>query len=365
MRSVPMTHILFVIAHLQRTGPVNILYNLCRGLLQAGFQTTIVTLRAENADSRIDDFRTLGVLIHSLNATLLDCETRTRHITSHIRGLIKLYRPDIIHAHGYHAVLSVAPLSPDIPSLATLHNRATEDFPNSKGKLIGKYMLTRYMRALRKFRNVVAVSSSTSMPYKQYGLNNLEIINNGIDTFKFSPVTKHHSEKPVFALSGRLEPEKGILDILQAFAQLSYRLIVLGSGSLLEPCRHRFRDTPTIQFMGHTDQVENYLQQADYYISNSQSEGLSLAVCEAISCGLWPVLSDIPSHHDILDTCHIGTFIPRREPTTLSIIQAVETALKITSSPNELHQAIEEHFSEKRMTNDYIHLYNRLTNGTL
>ena len=45
----------------------------------------------------------------------------------------------------------------------------------------------------------------------------------------------------------------------------------------------------------------NYLQLSDFFISNSQSEGLPYATMEAMACGLPCVLSDIEAHREIVE----------------------------------------------------------------
>ena len=47
-----------------------------------------------------------------------------------------------------------------------------------------------------------------------------------------------------------------------------------------------------IHFRDQLSNMRDYLQASDFYISYSKSEGMSLAVCEGVACGLTPVLSD-------------------------------------------------------------------------
>lgn len=44
-----------------------------------------------------------------------------------------------------------------------------------------------------------------------------------------------------------------------------------------------------------------YMKISDVYISASKSEGFSISVLEALSCGLGLFLSDIPSHREVVN----------------------------------------------------------------
>ena len=51
---------------------------------------------------------------------------------------------------------------------------------------------------------------------------------------------------------------------------------------------------------GFTTNVYEYLKASDYYISASDIEGLANTILESMSVGLPMLLSDIPSHNEIL-----------------------------------------------------------------
>lgn len=58
---------------------------------------------------------------------------------------------------------------------------------------------------------------------------------------------------------------------------------------------------PSVVFHGFVDNVVPWLQASDLFVSASASEGMPLAVLEALSCGLPALLSDIPPHREIRD----------------------------------------------------------------
>ena len=65
-------NLLFVVPHLRKGGPVDVLYNICKEILKfADIQVELLTLRQECKKSKISDFRDLGVPIIQLNKSYL------------------------------------------------------------------------------------------------------------------------------------------------------------------------------------------------------------------------------------------------------------------------------------------------------
>ena len=72
-------------------------------------------------------------------------------------------------------------------------------------------------------------------------------------------------------------------------------LLIAGAGPEEEGLRELATElgSPAIRFLGRTDQPERVLRAADLFILPSQREGQSVALLEAMACGLVPVVSDL------------------------------------------------------------------------
>lgn len=360
-------NILFITSHLRKGGPVNIIYSLCRELVRlSGYKVVLLTLRKEGLGSMLSDFRDLGIRVITLSYSYSYCELRTSVVRNEIQKIVDGLNIDIVHIHGYHAAISCCKLR-HVQLLATLHDRAKEDFLNVFGPIVGRYMLKRYYSALRKFDANVAVSASTAEAYSGI-LPHLSHVNNGIDTSLFKPLASRKREElrkslgiptsaSVFVSSGRIEKEKRMEELVSWFASLpdtvKVELYVLGDGSRLLACRNIARGHNNIHFTGQVSNVKDYLQASDFYISNSKSEGMSLAVCEGVACGLTPVLSKIPSHHDMIDI--VGGFL-------FDNFNNIDMTKVLTNrkSPQLLYEEINRHFSVHSMTQGYLKIYNEL-----
>jgi len=71
--------------------------------------------------------------------------------------------------------------------------------------------------------------------------------------------------------------------------------------------------------IGHVENVDEYLQAADCFLSASESEGLPNAVIEALAWGLPFILSNIPAHREIqLIRNEAGDLFPLRDHRVLT-----------------------------------------------
>ena len=91
-----------------------------------------------------------------------------------------------------------------------------------------------------------------------------------------------------------------LCDAFHASANIqSISLQMLGSGPLFNTISEKFKHAQNINFLGHRDDIGPYLRGANYFISTSYSEGMPNSVLEALSFGLYCIISDIPPHREI------------------------------------------------------------------
>ena len=360
-------NLLIVTAHLRKGGPVDVIYNLCKEYKKyPEIHVKIATLRAESPNSKINDFKKLGMEIIQLNWSRLKCEIHPQKLTAKIQEIVNKEKIDIINAHGYYACVGCAALT-GVKKISTLHNRANEDYINVYGRIIGNYMLSHLYKALYQYNLNVTVAKNAAGFYQKI-IPHVTYVNNGIDTDKFGLLEESKTNtlkeklklpynKRILISTGRIEKEKRYEDLITWFNHLPQKeflaLVIVGDGSRLEACKKLAEGNQNIYFTGRINNVAEYLQCSDYFISYSKSEGMSMALCEAISSGLYPILSDIPSHHDAADA--IGGYFYKE-------IQQInmEEILSKKINKEELHQYIVDNFSIFTMGNGYINLFQQL-----
>ena len=114
---------------------------------------------------------------------------------------------------------------------------------------------------------------------------------------------------------GRLTTNKDPLAVLdgleRALPQMpgAQVLMVFGDDTLLEGVEQRVRDSEILRSavalhgrVAH-DELPNFYGAADIFVSGSHSEGSGDALIEAMSSGVVPVVTDIPSFRTIAGDC--------------------------------------------------------------
>lgn len=149
----------------------------------------------------------------------------------------------------------------------------------------------------------------------------------GVDTERFVPIRRSHQNSPVRILCPRgFLPVYNNEYIIRALAQLpidipEFTVTFVAGGPLEKEVRMLADSTlsPNIRarlkFLGGVtqDQLVRELQESDICISVSRSDGTSSSVLEAMSCGLYPLLSDIPQNRAWVDGTN-GAVVPFDAP---------------------------------------------------
>lgn len=148
-------------------------------------------------------------------------------------------------------------------------------------------------------------SADVATYYKKISAKPFCIIQNGFDTEKFK-VIDSAAKNYDFIYVGRLIKTKNVQRTLELIGQ-SHSLAIVGDG----PLRRELADMSSATIIGpvENDALPELLNEAKFYISMSLTEGCPKCVYEAILCGLYPVLSRIPAHAEIVEDLGYGVLL--------------------------------------------------------
>jgi len=116
--------------------------------------------------------------------------------------------------------------------------------------------------------------------------------------------------KKICLFLGRLHPIKGLENLIHAWARLSqhidgWQLSLVGPGNdgykkKLENLVHKLNVADTVIFAGpqYGQEKAKWFKSSEFFISPSQSEGMPIAILEAMSYGLPVLLTDACNFHD-------------------------------------------------------------------
>lgn len=250
-----------------------------------------------------------------------------------VRGFIRALRAaqeakeyDVLHAHSPHVgfLLLLNQLLHG-RSLRGAILRVNYSYSGSGLKLRNRLMLLPIFATFARLTFVSDASfQSFPWPYRLLAGGRSCVIPNGVDVSLLDGVTRGSpprgsGENFTVACVGRLISSKNPFVVLDAFLRgtdLPSRLSFVGEGYLSNRLVERAseaRPDARVEFTGllPRDDVYRALAGADLFVSASLAEGMPMAVLEAMACRCPVVLSDIPSHREILGD---ADFIPLVRP---------------------------------------------------
>lgn len=131
------------------------------------------------------------------------------------------------------------------------------------------------------------------------------VVPNGVNHERFFPRPSECEFDLIYV--GRLIPIKGV-DRLARLVPPALRLCVIGEGPDADALFGRRERTRWIAHVSN-DQLPTYLQAARCFLSLSRAEGSPKALLEAVFCGCFPILSEIPAHRAIVDDLGYGALV--------------------------------------------------------
>ncbi len=179
----------------------------------------------------------------------------------------------------------------------------------------------RLVRAIGRMDRVVTMGTKAVEYYRSRGLtHSFHVIPGAIDAERFRPGDE--ARQADIILVGRLVEIKRIDILLEAVALAARSLptitaLIVGDGPLRAALEQQARELGIdgrVRFTGQQSDVEAWYRRARVFALTSDSEGLSLAMMEAMSCGLAPVVSDVGDLGDMIEEGVSGHLVPRRRP---------------------------------------------------
>jgi len=370
-------NIIYIVSTLKNSGPINILFNIVKYIDFNKNYVSIITLSPEPLNSRIQEFKDLGIKILPINLSRISGIFLLRN---EVNKIINKLNPDIIHSHGLRSDSISIALSKKYNIVSTVHNFPFIDYPMKFGNLKGKLMATKHFSVIKKFKYAIACSKSIAAEFRNQKKITLKSIQNGVETdvfffesdkgnkIKLKKRLKLPLDKKIFISVGSIIPRKDMKTILKTFLNSSIDrnlfLIIAGDGLGLNELKSISKNKVNILLLGNIDNVKEYLQASDYFISASHAEGLPNTVLEAMSCGLPSILSDIPSHNEITkydESCEM--LFKKNNIKELS--NKINEVLKINYNTLSLNsrKLIEKNLSARIMSKKYQELYLNIING--
>ena len=227
-----------------------------------------------------------------------------------LRRAIRRLRPALVHAHLSYAdiIAALAVTTPAPVLVSTEHGIAGDDRVYHGTRSKSWFMAEVHHARLARVQGLIAVSGATARTVKAKWRPRanlpIETIPNGVD--RAEPSGGHPGGLRIGALS-RLAPEKGLADLIEAFALLRLahpeaRLTIAGVGPLNTELRGRTAAhglTDVVAFPGFVDS-RALLAEIDVMAQLSVWENCSYALLDALRAGLGIVATDVGGNAELL-----------------------------------------------------------------
>jgi glycosyltransferase involved in cell wall biosynthesis len=332
--------ILFYTSSLGIGGAERHLLNLCRYLRSAGHEVAVCTISPEEdglescfLDERIQLFRLPLRSLRYLPAP------RT---VSGIRRISGIFKPQIVHAHLFHAEVAAAfaTLAAPAPLVATRHSAGLE-FRGWR-TAAARFISPRFAACIAVSKGAAAEALRTGFPPAKIAL-----IPNGVDPERFRPLAETDREQGREALAaklfpgpvprpfvfigsaGRLEPVKNYPLMLRSASRLvsqgasrrgatELRFVIFGEGGERSSDERLARELgidSVFSLPGNMDNLEALYPLLDVFLLPSWNEGLPMALLEAMSSGVACVASDVGDVGEVIGGA--GVAVPRGDENAL------------------------------------------------
>lgn len=369
--------IAYVITRCKNSGPMNQTLNIIRNLDREIFEPVLITIFLEDlGNSVIQQFLDIVPEFHCLKMEKVDSIIRGKQ---KLKVLLDDIKPNLIHALGmppYTMALGYR----NAVHLVTLRNYCYQDYPDKYGKKLGTVLAYKDMYVIKQQVNrgetFVTCAKSLSEIYRKKHQMDLGFIRNGVDVEKYEYTIGNKkremreriglpNNKTIIACSGQFIDRKDqrfmIEGILASRHVEDLYMILMGDGPNFSGLQKQYGKDKRLLFTGNINNVNEYLQACDVYISTSKSEGMPNGVLEAMAVGLPVLLSNIPQHLEILEinresglSYELGNKDDFVEKFDMLITQNLIAMGKAAS------ETVHKELSAEKMSRSYQELYVRL-----
>lgn len=328
--------IAFILNTLSIGGAERLVVSLADRMQARGHSVHIFTLLPASPEQ----FRT------SVEVTYLDVDRNLLSVMrafARARGLLRQFKPDVVHSHNFHGNLFARGLklaNPRLRVLSTLHN----EYEGGRARMLAL--------RLTDPLSIRTVAVSEAVAERAFELSVMprrkcEVITNGIDVEQFKPDRERRTEMRaaqwardnfVWLSAGRITPAKDYPTLLRAFAQVHAavphtRLWIAGDGDeayaqTLHMTAQQCGIGGAVEWLGMRRDMAALLDAADGFVLSSAWEGMPLALVEAMAMEKAVVATGVGGVSELTEHCAL--VVPPRDPNALA-----RAMLSILNTPLE------------------------------
>lgn len=287
---------------------------------------------------------------------------------------------DIIHCHQIYSPTTIGWIAARLlrkPLIVNLHLGGAEgDIQRLLRNRIGAMRLNILKRDADAF---IAISREIAQEMREQNIpeEKIHFLVNAVDPQAFCPVDKAQKQAlrqelgipadiPVTFFGGRLEPIKGVQDLLAAWTKVPEPalLVIAGTGSK-EQEFHAYVEQHLpgrVLFVGKVDNISDYLQACDVWTLPSYGEGLPVSLIEAMSAGISIVTTPVGAIAEIIKPGENGFLVQPGDQDALA--KALQEAMSRSDAVQQMvknaRQVVLDQYSLSVVCQGYLDLFENL-----
>lgn len=376
-----MIKVCHVISSLKMGGAQQLLFRLSESLDKPEFTHIIICLTGET--ELAEKFRNRGVKVYNLN---MRCVLHTVKCILQLKKILKLEQPSVVHTWLYHAdlITTVAMIGiKSIPLVWSIHH-ANENFDGDKKST--KWLVKSLALMSGRIPTVIIYCSEyAKRVHRKLGYRPKKdiVINNGIDTNRFSPSSLLRKQfRDEFGISkntlvigmvARYSPVKGyevFIDMAHKLLEKNYDIKFVMIGTDIVNTNHELIDTlEKLELSSHTlllgerEDIEGAMNGMDVLVCPSFAESFGLVVVEALMCEVPVVCSDLEVLRFIAGDDYV-TPVGNSHLLANKVNQLITTTLpERRIIGNKGRKRMIEQFDEVLMIEKYKRIYNEISSS--
>lgn len=362
-------HLLHITHDLRIGGLQQVVATLCRNVDPTLFRTSVLCLREK------------GALAVALEAEGFPCHCLNQGTSADyfafrdVARLIRRENVDVVHTHNTQPLLDGTLGAMLAGGRTVVHTDHSRTFPDKRRYMVAEWFLSHFLYRM------VGVSSHTTANLRKFEhipRRKLLTIPNGIDATPFQERPDRAGfrrelgipeDALLLGMGSRLVEGKGITWLIRALAALHREfprteLLLAGDGDHEETLREEAREAglaDAVHFVGPRTDMPRILGILDVYTFPSLSEGLPMAILEAMAAGCPVVATAVGGVPGLIQDGVNGILVPPADADALAsaIGALLRDPLRRASLAAEGRATFEAGYTAERMARSYEALYLR------
>ena len=292
-------------------------------------------------------------------------------------GILPEYNYDIVHSTGIrpdtYIFINKYKFPPNTRFISTIHSYIREDLQNEYNWIVS-ILASKFWYHILSAQNLVAVLTFDARDYyKKLLKSEIVVVNNGKTVIQDNVVPVKDAEKlnhlaskyKIIGTHAKVTRIKGLETVINSLIQLpEYAFVVIGKGRDLDQLIELAKKNNVINrclFLGFRSNILPYFQYYHVYTMPSYSEGLPMALIEAVANRVPCLCSDINTFNELFDQTQILTFkVGSSSDYSKQLVKLQKVEFR-----NQLIRNAEKKYLDAYtglvMGDRYLYEYNRLT----